>query len=229
MKNRKIYVDSNRELLSEYRKQWRESHKDYISEKQKEYREANKMTISQKMKEYCRDNKEAVAERKRVYYKDNKQYFKDKREEYYNCNKEAIAKYNKEYFKTPQGREAKRRAGHKRRALKQQNGGSYTSSQWEECKQFFNNECAYSGQPITLDNSHIEHIVPLSKGGASYIWNLCTSLDRVNKSKNNSDMEEWYRKQEYFTEKRLEKIYRWQEYAFEKYHKDYGFEFNIGI
>jgi len=146
--------------------------------------------------------KVCVKEYNEEYYKENKEYYSEYQKKRYDENKEY-------YFI----------ANHKRKALKRLNGGSYTVEQLQECLEFFDYKCAYSGEDIELDlsNFHREHIVPISKGGASYIWNICISVDWVNLSKHNSDMEEWYRKQSYFSEERLSKVYQWIEYAKNKY------------
>ena len=202
-----------------------------VSENSREYRKINKEAITNKNKEYYKNNKEYYKEYNKEYIKENREYVVERRKsynkKYQKENKEAISEYRKEYQKSPQGKEAHRRACHKRRALELNNGGSYTLEQWEECKQFFNNECAYSGQSVNLDNVHIEHIKPISNGGTNYIWNICPSLDSVNMSKHDFIMEEWYRKQEYFTEERLFKIYEWQGFIFNKYGRDYDFSFSI--
>lgn len=127
------------------------------------------------------------------------------------CRKE----YRNSYYKTKNGKEVKTRAREIRRAYKMGNGGSYTKQQWEFCLEFFEGCCAYTGKK--LDNLEVEHIVPISKGGTSFIWNLCPSSKTANTSKNNSNMEEWYKKQPYFSEERLQKIYDWIEYAKNKY------------
>ena len=148
----------------------------------------------------------------------DKQYYKEnveKRKEYLKENAEKIKEYRKEYLQTPAGKEVFARGNHKRRALKAKNGGSYTSEQWKICLEYFDNRCAYTGE--VLDSLEIEHILALSKGGTSYIWNLCPSNKAPNRSKNNKDLETWYRKQEYFSEERLEKIYKWQEFAKQEY------------
>ena len=141
------------------------------------------------------------------YRKENAEKIKEYRKE----NAEKIKEYRKEYLQTPAGKEVFARGNHKRRALKAKNGGSYTSEQWQICLEYFDNKCAYTGE--ILDSLNVEHIIPLSKGGTSYIWNLCPSNQNPNFSKGNSDLETWYRKQEYFSEERLEKIYKWQEFA----------------
>ena len=228
-KNRREYYEDNKEHILEYHIRYREENSETIKEKNKEYYKENREHLLNYIRIYRKNNRKELSEKKKIYYEKRKEDKKEKSKMYRENNKQAIAiKYNL-YLKTPKGKEKIRRGAHKRKALKQQSGGSYTSSQWEECKQFFDNKCAYSGQPITLDNSHVEHIVPISKGGTSYIWNLCLSLNVINLSKHNSDMEEWYRKQKYFTEERLDRVYKWQEYSYSKYHKYYGFEFNILI
>lgn len=169
------------------------------------------------VKEYNSINRDYVIEKKKEYREKHKDAILEKQKEYRKRNKHEIIQRQKQYSLTIEGVETIRRARHKRKALKLKNGGSYTSTQWEDCKDFFNNNCAYSGQPIDCTNTHIEHIRPLSKGGTSYIWNICPSLNTVNFSKGNKDMEKWYRKQEYFCEERLQKIYEWQDLAYSKY------------
>ena len=175
-------------------------------------------------KEYAVENRDKILSMKKEYRENNREILSEKQREYRKRNKSEIAKRQKEYIKTKEGAETLIRARRKRKALELKNGGSYTSTQWEECKQFFNNKCAYSGQPLRTDNIQAEHIIPLSKGGTSYIWNLCISLGEINHSKYNNNMEKWYRKQEYFIEERLQKIYEWQDYAYNKYRMEYDSE-----
>ena len=128
-----------------------------------------------------------------------REHNKDKIKEYRENNKDKIKGYT-----------------HKRRALKLGNGGSYTKAQWLDTLEYFDYKCAYTGECIK-HNCHVEHIVPISKGGTSYIWNLVPSTASANLSKQNRDMEEWYREQEYFCEERLNKIYEYQKYMAAKY------------
>lgn len=133
-------------------------------------------------------------------------------------NKDKLKEYNKEYNKEyrEHNKDKMKEYTHKRRALKLGHGGSYTKSQWLDALEYFNYKCAYTGECIK-HNCHVEHIVPISKGGTSYIWNLVPSTEKANLSKYNRDMEEWYREQEYFCEERLNKIYEYQKYMAAKY------------
>ena len=141
------------------------------------------------------------------YYQINKEYYKKYKKEYYEANKEYYKKYKKEYMKTPEGKEAFKRANHKREALKLGNGGSYTQEQWNQCLEYFNHCDAYTGEP--LESTEIEHVIPLSKGGTSNIYNIVPANRSTNASKHNSDVFEWYSKQPYFSWDRYIKICLW--------------------
>jgi len=54
---------------------------------------------------------------------------------------------------------------------------------------FADGECSYCGK--VTKNYHMEHIVPLSKGGPNTLSNICVSCPTCNKSKNNRDLLEW--------------------------------------
>ena len=186
----KNYREHNKDKLKEYYENNKDKIKEYMKEYNKEYRENNKDKKKEYMKEY---NKK--------YYENNKDSLTESRKEYREYNKDKIKGYN-----------------HKRRALKLGNGGSYTKEQWLDTLEYFDYKCAYTGECIK-HSCHVEHIVPISKGGTSYIWNLVPSTESANCSKGNRGMEEWYREQEYFCEERLNKILEYQKYMYEKYKK----------
>ena len=67
----------------------------------------------------------------------------------------------------------------------------------------FGNCCAYCGAGGDME---IEHVCAISKGGAHDIGNIVPACSRCNTSKSNSDMEDWYRFQPFFSELRLHRI-----------------------
>jgi 5-methylcytosine-specific restriction endonuclease McrA len=69
----------------------------------------------------------------------------------------------------------------------------------------FGNCCAYCGDGGDMQ---IEHVEPISKGGAHDIGNIVPACPRCNTSKRNHEMEEWYRSQPFFSELRLHRIRR---------------------
>ena len=129
--------------------------------------------------------------------------------------KDKIKVYRKKHYYA--NKEQNRIYDANRRAIKKGNGGTYTLEQWEECLNFFENKCAYTGAKIEGKELHRDHIIPISKGGTSYIWNICPASKFANLSKRANDLEEWYKKQPYYDNKKLEKIIEWIDYAKDKY------------
>jgi hypothetical protein len=64
------------------------------------------------------------------------------------------------------------------------------------------NLCRYCG----TDATHVDHIVPVTKGGTHEPENLVSACEHCNKSKGNRDLVVWYEKQPYFNQDRLNTI-----------------------
>jgi 5-methylcytosine-specific restriction endonuclease McrA len=74
----------------------------------------------------------------------------------------------------------------------------------------FGNRCAYCNGTGDL---HIEHVIPISKGGTHALGNILPACLRCNYSKGTKEVETWYRRQTFFAETRWRKICRalgWQ-------------------
>lgn len=69
----------------------------------------------------------------------------------------------------------------------------------------FDNCCAYCG---FAGEMQIEHVVPISKGGTHAIGNIVPACQMCNYSKRDHEVEQWYRAQPQFSEKRWRKICR---------------------
>jgi 5-methylcytosine-specific restriction endonuclease McrA len=69
----------------------------------------------------------------------------------------------------------------------------------------FDHRCAYCGSGGDL---HIEHVVPISKGGPHSMGNIIPACKDCNFSKRDHDAETWYRAQPFFSELRWRKICR---------------------
>lgn len=88
---------------------------------------------------------------------------------------------------------------------------TYTSSEakkmWRsDIIRSWNSQCAYCGsnQNITLD-----HIIPLAKGGSNITNNLICCCKSCNRSKAHNKMEDWYKSQDFFSEKKYAIIKQW--------------------
>ena len=109
----------------------------------------------------------------------------------------------------------------RRKQLEENQGSGINKEQWLEMMDFFDFRCAYSDEYIggDSDKRNIDHIIPLSKGGEHEVWNCVPMYANYNFSKGANDMEEWYIQQEFYSEERLYKIYKWIEYVKNKYQK----------
>jgi len=77
----------------------------------------------------------------------------------------------------------------------------------ESIYQAWDNKCGYCGSQATS----LDHIVPRFKSGCSSRHNLVPACTKCNTNKASCEMENWYRKQEYFTEEKLNAIKKWMQ------------------
>lgn len=141
----------------------------------------------------------AVAE----YRKANKEKIKQSESDYKDTNRERVQAYNQEYYaRNPEHhrqRSTKWRIEHperraeqenNRRALKRGAEGAHTPQDIEQLKRGQNNRCWYCGADLS-DGYHIDHFVPLSKGGANQPGNLRLACPTCNLKKSNKDPHLW--------------------------------------
>ena len=215
----KQYYQDNKVKILEHSKQYRQDNKDKITEQRKQHYRDNRGKILERCKQYYQDNKDKLAEYKKQYYKENEEKYAEYRKQYYQDNREKLTKQNKQYYKTAQGQVSAFNSRSKRRIREQTQGNGITTNQWLEMMYYFDWKCAYSGEYIGGKGEHrtIDHIIPLVNDGKNEVWNIVPMYDSYNFSKHDKDMLTWYKEQTFFSEERLNKIYEWQEYAFNKW------------
>ena len=205
LKKEKQYYLNDKEKVLKRKRKW------YLNNKEK---------VLKHNKKYTQEHEERTKEYKKQWYEDNRERLLEKRAQYYQDNKELHKERCKKYRKTLQGQITEFNSHCKRRFKEENQGSGITKEQWFECMTFFNFKCAYSGTQLNKDNRSIDHIVPLNLGGAHEIWNVVPMYISYNISKLDRNMLQWYKKKDFFSEERLQKIYEWQEYAFNKWHKE---------
>lgn len=95
------------------------------------------------------------------------------------------ARYMREWHKTEAGQLAAKARRIARRAREKFAGGKVTAKQLKQLRIDQNNKCAYCG--CELDKYHIDHVVPISKGGTSDISNLALACPSCNLRKGAKD------------------------------------------
>lgn len=101
-----------------------------------------------------------------------------------------------------------------------------SEKEWEDCKRYFNNKCAYCGLPIDkhfnvfrgelrLTDFHKEHV---DHDGSNDLSNCVPSCKKCNSSKRDSVFEIWYTpEKEFYREERLIKLHKWLDNDFLNY------------
>lgn len=166
-----------------------------------------------KRKEYISLNHEKVLKQwhKTMSIGDRKEKHDKQIKRWFNENSKHRKKYVKEYWQSNPDRAKgyQENRQHKNHVVSKQ--------EWEACKEYFNNSCAYCGLPAKqhickrngIENVHDLHKEHVDHEGSKYLDNCVPSCVHCNSSKWKHPMEEWYRQQVFFSEERFQKIYKW--------------------
>lgn len=113
------------------------------------------------------------------YRKKNIEYFRTYDRAYYIQHKEHMNEQARKWVRA--NRDAHLVHWHARRARERQAEGRYTAKEWRSLCEWFGNYCLRCGAHSLLT---VDHVIPLTKGGANHIGNLqplckqCNSIKR---------------------------------------------------
>jgi len=174
----KKYRERNLERLKAKSNSYKKAHPEYIKEYNSMYRETNKEKAKVEWKKYYEKNKLQLCQSHREHHKNNPQV----RKEYNQTQRRKdIAKT---YRKSERGRVSERNMKHKRRTLTKQ--GDVTTEQLLTLKNTAKT-CFYCDCDLTIVKAHIDHLVPLARGGEHTISNLVMACATCNTRKGAKD------------------------------------------
>lgn len=177
----KTRPDGHRYVCIDCNKQKNKETKEARAVKAKIYNLKNKEILSEAKKKYKEKNKEQILKKAKDYYEKNKKELVKKRHLRYLNNKEKAKQYYDAYRKTEKGKMIDINRKHiKRTAIK---NGASCSDVMEIIKKAKN--CYWCG--VKLEKVHIDHYIPLSKGGKHIINNLVISCPSCNMAKGAKD------------------------------------------
>ena len=129
----------------------------------------------------------ATSERIKADRLNNPEKYRKKSKEYRLKNKGKVNSYQRKYSKTAKGKAVNRVGWAKRRALKSTTAdGTITKESLEKLAIKQNNLCKYCGILLCFidrSNTHLDHVIPISKGGLHSITNVVWSCGKCNMSK----------------------------------------------
>jgi 5-methylcytosine-specific restriction endonuclease McrA len=148
------------------------------SESSRKYRENNPEKVSESCRKYREKNREKVAEGGRKYYDKNREKISEGRRKQYDKNREKEAELSRKWKQA--NLDKVNAYSQKRRARKQNAPGNATADDIKARFDYYGNKCVYCG---TEENLHIEHRIPLSRGGSHHPANLAPACGSCNSSK----------------------------------------------
>lgn len=163
------YYHQNSEKCSAYRKQHYQLNKEHVSAVNKSWRERNLERVKENAKRYADENAEAIKEKARIYREANRESIRERRR----------LSYQKDKTKAYSDR-------HIYRARKNNAGGKFTMDQIGELAERQKYRCVVCKGSIRK-KYHIDHIVPLSRGGTNYIENIQLLCPECNLQKGAKD------------------------------------------
>lgn len=144
----------------------------------------------------------------RIYNKENKGKINKYYKEYYSKNKIRVKKSQDKYRKNnPHIFEG---ATIRRKTRLMGLPYRFSHSEWEDCKNEFDNSCAYCN--VKTEKLERDHFIALTSGGEFTRNNVIPSCKPCNASKGNKDFYEWYKDSELYSDENVKKIQRYLNY-----------------
>ena len=178
-KTKREHQRANRDEYNAYQRQYREGRGEQWQEYSRRAYAKHGEKIRAGVKKYYREvYSEKAKENARRWNKQNPEKVKAAHRKHYESHREEKAAYARAWCQA--NREKRQAYYNNYRARKENNGGSFTTKEWEELCAKYDYRCVCCGEqkPLTVD-----HIMPVSKGGSSDISNIQPLCKSCNSSK----------------------------------------------
>jgi 5-methylcytosine-specific restriction endonuclease McrA len=171
------------------RRAYREENADWINAKKKVYREINRERICADLRQRYAADKSYYNQRAKRWRERNADYKKQSDRRYYLENTERVKSVVRGRYKT-----------HKhlwtiytenRIARKKGARGSFTADQWQAKLIYFGYRCSLCHSSLENQEIHLEHRIPLSRGGSNWIANIAPACRRCNLRKSTKTEKEF--------------------------------------
>lgn len=175
-------------------KLYQQNNADKIKIRRQAYREANAEYIAAWHKAYREQNKEAIAEMKREWRKRNAEWADNASKRWQEANKDLVREYKRTYRKNNPDRDksyylanpAKFHANRVKRRAREASAIRYLVTN-KDIRRIMSKPCIY----CKAKSEHLDHVLPLAKGGYHGLGNLAGACAECNLSKGPKYVSEW--------------------------------------
>lgn len=174
------YYSANKDKVSAYKKAWAEKNKVAIGLRNAAYRAENKEKIKTSDAAYYEKNRAEINARNRAYAAANKSKINERISVWRRLNPEKTKLYCAVYRAENSGKW--RVYNQNRRALKKANGGCLSGGIVQKLLVLQKGKCVCCGKSLG-NNYHLDHIMPLSLGGANEDSNVQLLRQECNNQK----------------------------------------------
>lgn len=197
----------NRDVRLEKQKRYRETNPEKIKAKHRRYYDANREKVLESQRTYRKGNPEKIREYQRMYRQYNFEKVSDSQKRWRRAHPEKQREYGRRYAEAHPERRAKQYRESNKRYKKnhpdrvrlqwrnvnaRRRGAAGTHSTEDVLVQLKRQKgrCYYCGEKVG-DTYHVEHVVPLSRGGSNDPDNIVIACLRCNLSKSDRMPHEW--------------------------------------
>jgi 5-methylcytosine-specific restriction endonuclease McrA len=190
----KVWRAANRERVEETTRAWRTANQEKVRASHRAWLEANPKNEEERNREaeyrraYQEANRERIAEYKSAWREANRGKVTERDKAWREANRERKRETDRAWKEA--NRERRRATKHRRRAIKLNAPGAYTLADIQERLEEQAWMCVYCHEPLEADY-HVDHIVPLIRGGDNGPENLAIACPTCNLSKGSKLLAEW--------------------------------------
>lgn len=159
--------------------QYFELNKKHKRTQEKQWRDANSNRVKEYNKEYRIRNRDRVTKAEHEWYEHNKEYKKEYARQWREENPERSYQTRRAWRENnPEKTSAMIANAYAKRVSKIDE--TISKEDWIFIMQLTGWKCFYCGCNLTKGNRHLDHYIPLSKGGAHHVENLAPSCKSCN-------------------------------------------------
>lgn len=184
----RVYRTENKKRISERDHAYRAGHKEKATEYHRAYHAAHKQKENERARKYRVANPERMAEYKRKWIEIQGERVTEYKRAWRIIHKKRLAEKDLAWARA--NPEKVRARGQRRRARKHNAEGTHTAADIQAQYKAQKGKCYYCSVKVS-DTYHVDHIVPLSRGGSDDPENIVIACPICNLRKNDKLPSEW--------------------------------------